>query len=101
MEPNREQIDATPGPQLLEFGSAGCGWCQAARPLIAEALAARPGLKHLRVEDGRGLPLGRSYSVKLWPTLIALQDGREVARVVRPGSVSEVSALLAALKPAP
>jgi thioredoxin 1 len=39
---------------------------------------------HLRVEDGRGRPLGRAFGVKLWPTLIFLHNGQELARVVRP-----------------
>ena len=29
-------------------------------------------------------PLGRSFRVKLWPTLVFLRDGEEVARLVRP-----------------
>ncbi|RTW54922.1 thioredoxin family protein, partial [Pseudomonas aeruginosa] len=29
-----------------------------------------------------------SFQVKLWPTFVFLRDGREVARVVRPGSAS-------------
>ena len=60
-----------------------------------------PGLKHLKVEDGRGRPLGRSFGVKLWPTLIALQDGREVARVVRPADVGQITDMLAGLSAAP
>lgn len=97
MEPSRAEVDATAGPLLIEFGSATCGWCLAAQPLIREALAARPGLRHLKVEDGRGRPLGRSFGVKLWPTLVALQDGREVGRVVRPQAVPEIDAALAPL----
>jgi thioredoxin 1 len=43
-----------------------------------------------KVEDGPGRPLGRSFKVKLWPTLIFLRDGAEVARVVRPTEVRAV-----------
>lgn len=100
-EPTRAQIDGTPGPLLIEFGSAGCGWCRAARPLIREALSARPGLTHLNIEDGPGRPLGRSFGVKLWPTLVVLQDGREVARVVRPQGIEQIERLLAQISPAP
>lgn len=83
-EPSRAAVDALAGPTLLEFGSAWCGHCRAAQPLIARALEARPQVRHLKIEDGRGLPLGRSYGVKLWPTLVFLADGQEVARLVRP-----------------
>lgn len=97
VEPTRAEIDALPGATLLEFGAPWCGWCQGAQPHIASALAGHPGLRHLRVEDGKGRPLGRSYSVKLWPTLVVLRDGQELARVVRPGSAEDVSRALAAL----
>jgi thioredoxin 1 len=49
------------------------------------------------VEDGKGQRLGRTYRVKLWPTLIMLRDGKEVARVVRPQSVSEITQALLTL----
>jgi thioredoxin 1 len=44
----------------------------------------------LKIEDGKGRPLGRLYGVKLWPTLVFLRDGKEMARVVRPTSAAEV-----------
>jgi thioredoxin 1 len=52
-------------------------------------------LHHVRIEDGRGRRLGRLFGVKLWPTLVLLSDGREVARVVRPESVGEIAQALA------
>ena len=95
-EPARSEVDAMSGATVVEFGSAWCGHCRAAQPLIAAALAAHPGTRHVKVEDGRGRPLGRSFGVKLWPTLVFLRDGREVARLVRPGSVQEIGHALAA-----
>jgi thioredoxin 1 len=100
-EPTRAQIDGTPGPLLIEFGSATCGWCRAAQPLIHDALSAKPGLRHLKIEDGPGRPLGRSFGVKLWPTLVVLQDGHEVARVVRPQGIDEMNRVLARLSAVP
>jgi thioredoxin 1 len=96
-EPLRTEIDATKGALLLEFGSNTCGICRGTAPLIEEALEGREALRHIRVEDGRGRPLGRSFRVKLWPTLIFMKDGKEVARVVRPDSVAEILNGLAAL----
>ena len=93
-EPARADVDALPGATLLEFGSPWCGHCQRAAPLIASALADHPGLRHLKVEDGPGRPLGRSFRVKLWPTLIVLRDGVELARVVRPQNDSEIAGAL-------
>jgi thioredoxin 1 len=96
-EPSRADIDATRGPLLLEFGDTFCGHCRAAAPAIAQALQARPDVRHLKIADGRGRPLGRSYGVKLWPTLVFLQDGREVDRLVRPVDPHPISKALAAL----
>lgn len=89
-EPSRDEVDRWSGPVVLEFGASWCPHCQAAQPAIAAALDGRPDVKHVKVADGKGKPLGRSYQVKLWPTLIFLKDGREAARVVRPTEESEV-----------
>jgi thioredoxin 1 len=90
-EPTRAEIDALPGPVLLEFGSVSCGWCIRAQSLLQGAFATHPDVQHIKVEDGSGQPLGRSFGVKLWPTLVFLRDGREVARLVRPSSAREVA----------
>jgi thioredoxin 1 len=92
--PTREEIDATRGAVVLEFGANWCGYCQAARPLIESALADHPGIKHIKVADGPGRPLGRSFRVKLWPTLILLNDGVEIARIVRPTATDDVRLIL-------
>lgn len=84
-EPTRAAVDALPGRTVLEFGTSWCGICRAAQPAIAAARSAHPQIAHLKIEDGSGLPLGRSFGVTLWPTLVFLQDGTEVARLVRPG----------------
>jgi thioredoxin 1 len=89
---NRSEVDVWTGPALLEFGTNWCGHCQLAQPAVAEALQDKPPLKHVKIEDGPGRPLGRSFRVKLWPTLIFLKDGREVARVVRPETSEEIQA---------
>jgi thioredoxin 1 len=93
-EPSRDEVDAMREPVVIEFGAAHCGHCRAAQPLIAEALGRNPGVRHLRIEDGPGRKLGRSFRVKLWPTLIFLQQGREVARLVRPADAQAVEAAL-------
>lgn len=93
--PSRGELDVQRGPALLEFGANYCGYCRASQGALAEAAAAHPGLRHYRIEDGRGRPLGRSYQVKLWPTLIFLRDGKEVARLVRPLDAAEIAAALA------
>ena len=89
-EPARAEIDALRGPLLLEFGSPTCGHCRRAQPLVEQALAGQPEVRHIKVADGPGQPLGRSFRVKLWPTLIFLRDGSERARSVRPALTAEI-----------
>ncbi|MDE2441067.1 MAG: thioredoxin family protein [Betaproteobacteria bacterium] len=95
--PSQEEIDTLPGLALIEFGANWCGHCQGAQPAIVAAMASYPMLRHIKVEDGPGRRLGRSYRVKLWPTLIFLRDGQESERLVRPTSEAEIAAALARL----
>lgn len=95
--PTREQVDGLDGPAVLEFGTNWCGHCRAAQPVIDKALQQKPEVRHMAIEDGKGRRLGRSYGVKLWPTLIFLKDGEEAARLVRPRDVTEVADAMAAI----
>lgn len=94
VEPIRADVDAMKGAVVIEFGASWCGHCLAARPMIDEVLAPHPGVVHIKVEDGPGRPFGRSFRIKLWPTLVFLIDGREVARLVRPQSAAQVGEAL-------
>lgn len=92
--PDPAELAGMTGAVLLEFGVDWCPHCQAAEAPIHAALAERAEIRHLRIEDGRGRPLGRTHGVKLWPTLVLLQDGLEIGRLVRPVEVASVRALL-------
>src|SRR5690349_20621455 len=99
-EPKREEDDALAGATLVEFGSTWCGWCRRAQPLIAGALATHPEVRHIKIADASGRRLGRSFGVKLWPTLVFLREGKELARLVRPDEASEIAEALARIDPA-
>lgn len=100
-EPTREAVDALPGPTVLEFGASWCEHCQGAQPHIVAAFADYPEVRHVKVGDGKGKPLGRSFAVKLWPTLVFLKDGKEIARTVRPADEDEIRRGLEAIAGTP
>lgn len=83
-EPTPEDAGRWPGDTVLEFGAPWCGHCIAVQPALRALLDGAAGVRHVKVEDGRGRALGRSFRVKLWPTLVLLRDGEEVMRLVRP-----------------
>lgn len=89
-EPARTEVEALAGPTVLEFGNSWCGYCRRAQPLIAEAMAGHPGLRHIKIADASGRRLGRSFRVKLWPTLVFLFDGKERARLIRPADAGSI-----------
>ena len=51
---------------------------------MAALLREHPEVKHIKVYDGRGKPLGRSFRVKLWPSFIFMRDGKVLKQVARP-----------------
>ena len=99
LEPARTDVDAMEGPVVVEFGTSWCGICRAAQPAIERALASHPAVRHLKVEDGPGRPLGRSFRVTLWPTLVVLRDGKEVERLVRPRDARTIGDALRRIDP--
>jgi thioredoxin 1 len=97
----RSVIERMPGWVLLDFGTNWCGHCQVARHATTEVLDAVTNLHRVRVEDGPGRTLGRSFKVKIWPTWVLLKDGLEVARLVRPTQAHQAREFLAVCSAAP
>ena len=88
-EPSRAEVDSLKGAVLVEFGAPWCPHCQSLQPSLADLLKQFPQVHHIKVEDGKGKRLGRSFRVKLWPNLIFMRDGQVVQQSARP-EVDEV-----------
>ena len=84
--PTRDEVDRMPGLVLLEFGTDWCGFCRAAQPHVTSLLGQKPGVRHVKVEDGPGRKLGRSFGVRLWPNFVFLKDGAVVRQLARPSA---------------
>ncbi|MDB5803068.1 MAG: thioredoxin [Betaproteobacteria bacterium] len=103
----RAELGALPGATVVEFGTNWCGWCARAQPMFEQAFTGNPGghpagnpaLRLIKVEDGPGFPLGRSFGVKLWPTLVFMRGGVEVAKLVRPDNIEQIRQALAQIPP--
>ncbi|HEY4372312.1 MAG TPA: thioredoxin family protein [Burkholderiales bacterium] len=95
----RAELDALTGATVVEFGTNWCGHCRRAQPLIGEAFAGHGEMRLIKVEDGPGRPLGRAFGVKLWPTLVFLRDGAQVAKLVRPADAEAIRQALAQISP--
>lgn len=80
----RDDLASMTGPVLLEFGANWCGICRSFAPHLEQLLQNYPDVQHIKIEDGPGKPLGRSFRVKLWPTLVFIRDGNVVHQVARP-----------------
>ena len=95
IEPARAEIDAIRGPLLLEFGAPWCPHCQAIQLTLQELLKAFPDVRHIKIYDGKGQPLGRSFRVKLWPNLVFMKDGKVMLQLARPNESKIVDGLRA------
>ena len=80
----REEVDALVGPTVLEFGADWCPHCQAAQSALKAFLEDHSEIRHVKVEDGKGRRLGRSFAVKVWPNFVLLKDGQVLSQLARP-----------------
>ncbi|MGB0238807.1 MAG: thioredoxin family protein [Cycloclasticus sp.] len=93
--PSLQQISQLTGYVILEFGAPWCGHCQTAEELMKKTSSEHAQLPHIKIFDGKGKKLGRSFKVKLWPTFILLHHGKEIKRLVRPTDSDAIKQLLA------
>lgn len=67
--------------ELLKFKAEWCGPCKAVTPILDQVVAANENVRLIEVDVDKQPELAQQYRVKGLPTVVALQDGVEVARV--------------------
>ena len=82
--PSREDIDRGTGLVLLEFGTDWCPICRALAPYVNALVEKHPQVRHVKVEDGPGRKLGRSFRVQALAQPRVPRDGKVVRQLVRP-----------------
>jgi thiol-disulfide isomerase/thioredoxin len=85
---------------LLQFSSAFCAPCRAARRTLGEVATAVPGVRHVEVDAESDLELVRRLGIMRTPTTLVLDArGREVTRASGAPTKDQVLTALALVGP--
>lgn len=68
--------------ELLDFYADWCGPCQMLKPVLEEFEKKHPEIKVTRINIDEDEEMSEKYGVAGIPCLVALEDGKEVAREV-------------------
>ena len=81
---------------LLQFSSAFCAPCRAARRTLGEVATVVPGVRHVEVDAESDLELVRRLGIMRTPTTVVLDaEGREVTRASGAPTKDQVMTALA------
>lgn len=81
-EPELGRITGEQGLVLLDFWQASCAPCRALEPRLDRFASANPGaFEGYRIDVDTQPDIVKRYGVMSIPTIIALRDGRETARL--------------------
>ena len=93
--PSVRDVESMAGPCFSNLGIPGAVIAVARiRSRKKLYLTNHQHVRHIRVADASGRPLGRWFGVKLWPTLVFLKDGKEMSRLVRPTTLAAINRAL-------
>ena len=86
-----------PRATLLQFSSAFCAPCRAARRVLGEVATATPGVEHIEVDAEHHLDVVRRLGVLRTPTTLVLDaHGRELGRASGVPTKEQVARVLPA-----
>jgi thioredoxin 1 len=67
---------------IIKFGADWCGPCKRLTPIIEQLQLNIPELQIQTVDVDESPELSRKYQIKVLPTVIVLEDGQEINRLV-------------------
>ena len=79
---------------LLDFWAPWCGPCQMVLPIIEEIAAERTDIKVGKINVDENIELAKQFKVMSIPTLVVMENGQMVKRVVGARSKDEILELL-------
>lgn len=79
---------------LIDFYADWCGPCQVLSPIVEEVAKSNTDVKVVRINIDNAENIAIDYGIMSIPTLVVIEDGKEVRRSVGLISQSEIEALI-------
>lgn len=79
---------------LIDFYADWCGPCQVLSPIVEEVAKANTEVKVIRINIDNAESIAIDYGIMSIPTLVVIENGKEVKRSVGLISQSEIEALI-------
>lgn len=90
-----DEIKLDEGKVVVIFTAVWCSYCKSTKPRFKRAAAKHDGVKAIEVDVDKHESLADKYRIESMPTMVALNNGREVDRLTGGQPEKEIAALFA------